>query len=93
MGDPSVSFRDFKVMLSPFGTMVNLNMICSYMDQRNAGFIRLKDIDDAFGLIDHYSPYPKKEEIIVIAEQAQAETCVEDIIKSFTHYLSQGTTI
>lgn len=68
MGEPSVSFRDFKIMLSSFGNMVNLNMICSYMDQRNAGFMRLKDLDDAFGGLDLYSPYPKKEEIVVVVE-------------------------
>lgn len=64
-------------------------MICAYLDQRNAGYLRLKDIDDAFGGLDLYSPYPKKEETIIITEEPQAETCIEDIIKSFGHYLQE----
>lgn len=73
--------------------MVNLNMICSYLDQRNAGYLRLKDLDDAFGGLDLYSPYPKKEEIVIIAEEPQADWLVEDIIKSFNHYLQTNSPI
>ena len=89
MGEPSVSFRDFKIMLSPFGNIVNLNSLCAYLDQRNAGYLRVKDLEDAFGGLDLYSPYPKKEETIIVAEQPQAETCIEDILKSFGHYLKE----